>query len=60
MPERRRMSELLIAYQSFESLRNAIVFEERGTAADDGTREFAEVVEELIRMTKERAEGSQV
>jgi len=60
MPERHRTSELLIACQSLESLRNALVFEEHGTVADDRTREFAEVVEELIRMTKERAEGSQV
>lgn len=51
MPGRRRTSELLIACQPLEPLRNAIVFEERGTVADDGTREFAEVVEELIRMT---------
>ena len=53
-------SELLAAYQALESLHNVIPFEETETTADDGTKDLAEVVDELIKMMKEQAEGPQV
>jgi len=65
MPKKRRTSglsgsELLAARQTLESLRSTIFFEETETTTDDGKKGFAEVVDGLIEMMKERAEGSQV
>jgi len=65
MPKKRRISglsgsELLVARQALESLRNTILFEETETTTDDGKKDSAEVVDDLIKMMKERAEGSQV
>jgi len=65
MPKKRRTSglsgsELLVARQALESLRNTILFEETETTTDDGKKHIAEVVDDLIKMMNERAEGSQV
>ena len=51
--------ELLTACQSLKSLRETVIFEEREMIADDGAKDFAEVLEELIGMMKERINGSQ-